>query len=192
MFRHQCMADFEEWLSQFPTDPDITKAMVQRISEWLESQTHKPLTGIHRDIQAVLTKQDDIGWDLPFTGIWHRDWITVQQQYLQFKGSKQTSKLWLSAVIRQTLQLAFDLWERRNQVVHKTVHQKQQLSIRCHIQWIYAQNHSSFPPHAQARLTNLQELLNKTPAQQKAWLLAFEAYCKSDFTKLDRHHARVA
>jgi hypothetical protein len=191
-FRHQRMADFEEWLSQFPTDPDITKAIVQRISEWLESQTHKPLTGIHQDIQAVLAKQDDIGWDLPFTGIWHRDWMTVQQQYLQFKGSKRTAKLWLSAVICQTLQLAFDLWERRNQVVHKTVHQHQRLLIRRHIQWIYAQNQSSFPPHAQTRLTNLQELLNKPPAQQKAWLLAFEAYCKSDFTKLDKHHSRVA
>jgi hypothetical protein len=191
-FRQQRMVDLAEWLSQYPTDPDIAKAIIQRLSEWLESQPHAPLTGIHRDIQAALVKQDDIGWDLPFTGMWHRDWIAVQQQYLQFKGSKRTAKLWLSALIRQTLQLAFDLWERRNQVVHETVHQKQQLSIRRHIQWIYAQDRSSFPPHAQARLTNLQELLNKPPAQQKAWLLAFEAYCKSDFTKLDKHHSRVA
>jgi hypothetical protein len=139
-FHHQRIAEFTDWLSHFPTDPDITTAMVQHISKWLESQPHVPIRGLHQDIQEVLTKQDDIGWELPFTGIWHRDWITVQQQYLQFKGSKQTSKLWLSAVIRHTLQLAFDLWERRNQVIHETVNQKNQLAIRRHIQWIYAQN----------------------------------------------------
>jgi len=53
----------------------------------------------------------------------HKDWESIQQKYYKLIQSRQTSKRWMAAVITKLWEIAWDLWEHRNDVMHCTVNE---------------------------------------------------------------------
>jgi hypothetical protein len=190
-FRQARLDDIRTWLHKYPTDPDITAVIIQRLHEWLERMDPNPLPRIHPKVREVVDTQDAIGWGLPFTGMWHSSWVPLQQTYLNYRRTRRSGKLWLSGLIRQTLDLAFDLWDRRNRKLHEHASQLGQLKLQQKIRWHFEQPRTNYPTHVHHRFTNLHSLLQQSPDKQQAWLVALEAYTKSRPSQLDRHHRRV-
>ena len=47
-------------------------------------------------------------------------WAEVQQRYFAWVKSKYSGRRWLSELIRKLWNVAWDLWEHRNGILHKS------------------------------------------------------------------------
>jgi hypothetical protein len=65
------------------------------------------------------SRQDILGWDEFVYGCHDLGWHEVQEQYLLALESRKTGKWWLSALIWKVWQIAWDMWEHQNNIIHK-------------------------------------------------------------------------
>ena len=118
--------------------------------------------------------------------MWLQDWVPLQQVYLDYKGSRRSGKLWLSGLIRQLHELAWDLWISRNQALHQQKTYTTHLQIQAQIRHHYSVPRHHYPLHVHHRFTDLNKLLQSPPAQQRAWLIALDTYIANDPKSLEK------
>ena len=63
--------------------------------------------------------QEHIGWNKVLEGWLAKDWREIQQRYYQLIRSRKTGKRWVTALIQKLWEIAWDLWEHRNGVLHE-------------------------------------------------------------------------
>ncbi len=56
-------------------------------------------------------------------------WMDAQQKYLESIGKRTTGKWWTVAIISKLWDIAWDMWQHRNHVIHNTLHPKKQLEM---------------------------------------------------------------
>jgi hypothetical protein len=49
----------------------------------------------------------------------HQDWQSIQQKYYSNLGSQRTGKCWVIALLKKSWDIAWDLWQHRNQILHE-------------------------------------------------------------------------
>ena len=48
------------------------------------------------------------------------EWARVQQEYYQWIGIQRSGKRWVTALIKKLWQILWDIWDNRNDFLHKT------------------------------------------------------------------------
>jgi hypothetical protein len=74
--------------------------------------------GTFHDLPAVVQKQDEIGWQSLLEGRPSLGWSEVQQRYYEWLGSRRSGLRWLTALIQKLWDIAWDMWDNRNRVLH--------------------------------------------------------------------------
>jgi hypothetical protein len=69
-------------------------------------------------LPAVVQKQDAIGWQSFLEGRPSVGWSEVQHRYYEFLDSRRTGLRWLTALIQKLWDVAWDMWDHRNRVLH--------------------------------------------------------------------------
>ena len=70
--------------------------------------------------QTLVEEQGRVGWSRFFEGWLVQQWSSCQQRYYQTCKSKRTGRRWTIEVIKKLWDIAWDLWEHRNGVLHET------------------------------------------------------------------------
>lgn len=126
-------------------------------------------------MQAVVEKQDLIGWQAAFEGCWATEWSFVQEKYFEWQEKRNSGRRWLIAIIRKLWEIAWDLWSQRNQFLHEV----ETASLHSHlIQQIrdeYARGFRGLTNVRELTGRPLQSLLTALPATQQAWLHRIQA-----------------
>jgi hypothetical protein len=73
-------------------------------------------------LPAVVQKQDAIGWQSFLEGRPSVGWSEVQHRYYEFLDSRRTGLRWLTALIQKLWDVAWDMWDHRNRVLHDQEH----------------------------------------------------------------------
>ncbi len=68
----------------------------------------------------ILQKQARIGWRRFFEGWISIKWTEAQQRYYNLIKSYRMVKRWTTALIKKLWEIAWDLWEHRNGILHET------------------------------------------------------------------------
>jgi hypothetical protein len=110
------LTDLEEWLNSVNTDPDITTSILWNLNKWRDPISAGAPPTILDDIAE---QQDDIGWLNFFEGKLAMAWEETQQQYYILIKSRRTGKRWAISLIKKLWQIAWDLWDHRNGILHK-------------------------------------------------------------------------
>jgi hypothetical protein len=55
--------------------------------------------------------------------------MDAQQKYLESIGKRTTGKRWTITIISKLWDIAWDMWQHRNHVIHNTLHSKKQLEM---------------------------------------------------------------
>jgi hypothetical protein len=101
------------------THPGICAAVISHLKAW---QTSSPGPKTHSqayyNLSTVVLNQNEIGWQAFIEGCPSHGWQSSQQQYYEFLCSRITGLRWLSALIHKLWQVAWDMWEHRNGVLH--------------------------------------------------------------------------
>ena len=180
----------EDWMLDTNCDPDIQVVVCTRLSEWLSGAPGPDLSSLHPDVLNVLALQDTLGWELPFTGFWPQAWIDLQAQYFQALGSRQSSKVWWSRLIRKIWEIAWHLWIQRNDFLHRQNNTRTQLSLVRQIRAIYHLPRSDLNTACLRLFIPLPDLLTRPIPALQAWLVAYRTYSQVPAASLQRMLSR--
>jgi hypothetical protein len=106
------------WMETAQTDPDIQYAIITHLTQCLNSSPQIPIIETSPKVQAVIDTQNDIGWEKFFEGCMAKEWEHLQIIYYEWCRSKKSGHRWTTALIQKLWDVAWDLWEYHNGIVH--------------------------------------------------------------------------
>ena len=117
----QSVSNILEWLHANNSCPDLANLAINILSSFKSNQ---PVT-LHDNVLfdgvfKVFTAQKSIGWRLFIDGCFSYEWAKVQQEYLDWMGSRKSGKKWVANLICQLWDLQWNTWMHRNSVLHNT------------------------------------------------------------------------
>jgi hypothetical protein len=77
-----------------------------------------PLTINSSLLHTALDEQDAIGWSNFMYGWLTSKWATIQNEHYQRIGLRRNGLRWTVAIIQKLWDIAWDLWEQRNDYLH--------------------------------------------------------------------------
>ena len=119
----------------------------------------------------MVEKQQRIGERSLAEGCIHKDWRSIQAEYLKKVKSRRSAKRWIAQLIQKTWLVSWDMWDQRNAMVHNhTDTRMEQITEALHteIQDIhaFANRHQFFPKIARRFFAQpMEEILQMTDYQ---------------------------
>jgi hypothetical protein len=178
----RALQDLEDWMTNVDTDPDIQSAILHYLHTWKDD------TGSHYDtpeeIDSLLRQQSLHGWRLFFEGWIHTGWEEAQQTYYSFLQSRCTGRRWVIALIKKMWQVAWDLWEYRNGILHEqqnAVSDNVILELDRTLQTLYQNSRSILLAGIDRHLfrLSLPQLLQKDVPYKQTWVHQVELAMKN-------------
>jgi hypothetical protein len=114
-------------LQNMTTATTIRRTIMRKLHNWRRKKdTILNLTNEYGERVASIA-QDRIGWTNFMLGRISGEWACAQQDYLDYLGRRKTGKRWLIALTTKLLNVAWDLWDHRNSILHHKDHPWKQL-----------------------------------------------------------------
>jgi hypothetical protein len=106
-----------EWLEDQSTEPALQEAIISHLQSWRHGSRnnraqHKPT------LQRTLAQQEGLGWYSFILGRHAKGFEEIQHRYYQSLESKKTGFRWTVALIKKLMNVAWDMWQYRNSVLH--------------------------------------------------------------------------
>jgi hypothetical protein len=98
------------------TDPDLATLLIDMLCSWRDEATlpNTPAYGL----ELLAIRQQELGGQALLEGRMSYEWEACQQAYLTFIRSRRTGKRWSTQIIKKLWEIAWDLWEHRNGILH--------------------------------------------------------------------------
>lgn len=194
----KAIAELREELEDLDTDPTLIELIISRLSSWFD-ETHLPPINLSDPRYAqLIASQDVIGWYNFFMGLPSIHWRRVQALYYARIRSQRSSKKWLVALIRKQWQIAWDLWQIRNDAVHSIDQGEAIIRCRAQIQNEYEVGCRNLPNNLKKLFRcPLETMLTKSLATQAMWLERiitgrFRAAESPEIAQLDQMRSTLA
>ena len=111
----------EEWLRANKTCPDLRRLLLHIMDRWRNDLRVTNISNYEFDIcNKVYVAQELIGWRQMLGGCLTIEWAKAQQVYYEWLGIRKTGRRWVTALILKLWQISWDLWDDRNEMLHKT------------------------------------------------------------------------
>jgi len=163
----QALDDLNQWLHDTDTAPDLIVLILDGLRAWSGNQTN-PTSPRYPDLAG---RQAGLGWQSLFEGRPAVGWQTAQQDYFAAIGSSNRGLRWLTQLLLKLVNIAWDLWEFRNDVLYtaqQTLAYELQLSM---IDEEFAYRHLHTPTdHRRFFGPGAAEIKERPPHLRSAWL----------------------
>jgi hypothetical protein len=106
------LEQLSDWLSSVQTDPDVQDAIIAYLNSWREDSIPEKVVSF--DLKDIVQYQSNQGWRLVFEGWIPIAWDEIQQAYYNLIKSRRTGKRWTICLIKKLWDIAWDLWDHRN------------------------------------------------------------------------------
>jgi hypothetical protein len=132
------------------TAPHLVQAILTLLKQWRKYGDHALPRFMDHDrwgTQHAVREQDQIGWYQLLLGRFGRKWSDAQQRYVDLLHKKNTGRRWIVSLIQKALDVAWDMWEQRNDIKHNTLHLCQAaevIDIKVNLLLLYRQGHAGF------------------------------------------------
>jgi hypothetical protein len=169
----KAMTDLEGWLNAKQTDPDLQHAIISYLRTWKDEKHRDPSSFFVFD--ELIQQQSNIGWRRFFEGWFCTDWALLQQAYYKSIKSHRSGKRWTIALITKLWNIAWDLWEHRNGVLHNcqnTVVDRENRATNRDVAEAFNTLQSMMLPINDRHLLSLRlaRLLRKNTLYKEVWL----------------------
>ena len=115
------MASLDEWLSDQKTCPDLRKLLIHALSRWRLGLDVTNLRSFQFEwCENIFESQQIIGWRQLMGGCLSIEGAMAQQTYFKWMGIRRTGKRWVVSLIKRMWEISWDLWDDRNDFLHKT------------------------------------------------------------------------
>ena len=166
-----------ELLVSLETDAAVAAGICWHLQHWRHPGTTAPLTPPLPDqFRAVFVAQDELGWEAFLFGFWVQQWEAVQKAYLVSLNSKVPVKRWATSIILKLWDVAWDMWDQRNQFLHDKDFGLTVVALNQDIQSLFHAGEESVPLDERALFcTSLQDLLASPVTNRQLWVLRVKA-----------------
>jgi hypothetical protein len=165
------------------TAPEIIAGLGKRIRQWRKYSTAQiidqdtPFPRYYRNdelgTKATLSEQDRIGWYNLLLGRMSKKWMDAQQKYLESMGKCTTGRRWMISIISKLWDIAWDMWQHRNHIVHNTLHPQKRLELElekigAQINELYAQGNETLLQRDKTLFLKSLETIKKGNCNEQA------------------------
>ena len=112
------LSKLDRWLALRHTHPSMARMILSHLRSWVDGSPPPQEFTSTPGLREALEDQLQLGWTNAIWGHWSWRWADVQQAYYQFLGKRQSGRRWLSLLIQQVWNTAWDQWEHRNAILH--------------------------------------------------------------------------
>jgi hypothetical protein len=173
----KALEDLEILMHQLDTDPTLAHIILVYLRGWWsgENVTYNPPW----DSQELLQRQQMVGWRRFFEGWLVRSWAEKQQRYYNLLRSGRTGRRWVCAIVLKLWNIAWDMWEHRNGILHEKenlVTQAMQAQLNAKVTRVYLALSSRLLWHNDHHLVHLSlhDLIRKDSNYKATWLSVAE------------------
>ena len=106
------------WMLKAKTLPNLAAVICDRLSAWQNNSSPIIQVSFFLGLRDTVKAQEIVGWRAFLEGCPVVGWSEVQQRYYEWIKSKKSGERWLSALIQKVWDVAWDLWDHRNNVAH--------------------------------------------------------------------------
>jgi hypothetical protein len=161
------------FLKKLDTDPNLTSAILYYLQTWRADSLLQPLQ--NATTAHLLGLQNSIGSRQFFEGWLHNEWELLQEKYYKEINSRRSAKRWTIAVITRMWEIVWDIWEYRNEVLHKeknysTTADAEAIDVRVKTLWDIISITGLLPKDLHLADITLTRLLHFPKHQKKEWL----------------------
>ncbi len=110
------LRELRTWLESVQTYPPLIDLIIRNLTEW-RTDDQAP-TDTPRELLELVRLQSHVGWRRFFEGWLVQDWQLLQQQHYSALHSRRSGRRWVIALIKKLWEVAWNLWEHRNGVLH--------------------------------------------------------------------------
>jgi hypothetical protein len=124
--------------------------------------------------QHAVKEQDKIGWYEFLLGRFGRKWSDAQQRYLASLHQKNTGRRWTISLIQKAIDVAWDMWEQRNDIKHNTLHPRAAaavIDIKVRLQFLHRKGKEGFLAQDKLLFAKTEtKLLKGVPSEMLQWI----------------------
>ena len=165
------ITSLETMLLELQTPFTVSRFLARRLKDWWSNQ---PLIPIPRDIpvmfHSAFQTQDEFGWNTFLDGFLVSQWASTMDQYLRSINSKVTIRRWMTAIIRKLWEISWDLWEQRNDHLHRRDESRLVAQLDADITAAFQLGPSTVSRSSRNLFTDLQTILVSPIPRRKMWL----------------------
>jgi hypothetical protein len=163
----------DEWMVSVQTDPDIKSIILTHLQSWRSNSVAEH--DASPDMATLIKVQEVFGWRNFFEGWIPVAWVEAQQAYYSLISSFRTGKRWVTLLITKLWDIAWDLWEHRNGVLHQqdniiTEGMIHIINRQVRSLYFHAAQFSLLPADTPLIRRSLQEILSKDYTFKKTWV----------------------
>jgi hypothetical protein len=191
---NKAVEDLTNTLRQLKTDPTLQHIITLYLHSWWSGETTS--YEAPRAFYELLQEQQQIGWDRFFEGWWSEKWASIQQQYYNLGKSTRTGRRWATAIVTKLWNIAWDLWEHRNGILHEEenlITQSMTVQLNARVSRVYNDLSSRALRQYDRYLVHqsLYTLLRKDNNYKITWLLVAEPVIRSSRLDNWRENSRT-
>jgi len=159
------------------TAPHIQKAILKRIQQWRKFGNHTLPRLADFDMwgtQHAVKEQDKIRWYQFLLQRFGRKWSDAQQPYLVSLLQRNTGRRWTISLIQKAIDVAWDMWEQRNDIKYNTLHPRAAaavIDIKVRLQFLYRKGKEGFLAQDKLLFAKTEtKLLKGEPSEMLQWI----------------------
>jgi len=173
---NKALKELDNWLAATKTHLQIRREILTGLQQWHDDQPEQHPTNARSTAYKI---QEAIGWGLALEGCLAARWREEQDQYWKAFKSRKSSKRWTTALIKRLMMTAWDMWHHRNEALHKSKTNQQEIieaSVNSQIIKVYEQDKKDLPKEAWCLMKRpLKRLLRFPEYYKQQWLATLEA-----------------
>ena len=147
--------------------------MIEYLNAWHHHSPTQPSHQYSPLLQQAIRQQSQIGWQSFIEGFWSSTWRKHQEEYLKSIKTQRSALLWASRLQRRIWQIAWTMWEHRNNILHsdgKTIHQYETKLVDQEINIEWERSHSLPQQYQHLFSGTLQQKLTSDIHTKRRWL----------------------
>jgi hypothetical protein len=149
----------------------MTKAIIEYLDGWRNSRN--TLINISQSwILPAIKDQEKLGWRNFLEGLPTRYWQEAQKIYFLRIGSRRSPKRWVILLIQKLWDVAWDMWEHRNGILHDKEQSIILQNLQNDIREEFARGSDGLTHESQSLFTKGCEAVLAQPAEVKLQWLA--------------------
>ena len=154
--------------------PDMAQCICDHLQSWKYQVAPPQEIPNNQLLNQALRVQHRIGWQQFIEGFWSTGWRQCQEQHFKEINSAKSAILWLSKTQRKIWQIAWEMWQHRNEVLHKnnqSIHPTVREALTAEITQQWEEGLSTLPErYSNLFQGSLETKLRLDAFHQRAWL----------------------
>ena len=114
----ESMRKLHLWMLRLKTQSNLAAVICDRLKAWRNHSHPIVPVSYFLGLRDAVQNQDKVGWQSFLEGCPVKGWAEVQQRHYEWIKCQRTGERWLASLIQKVWDVAWDLWDHRNNVAH--------------------------------------------------------------------------